>query len=235
MYRISSSLIISLFLHVALLFLLFLSWRVVTSFDKKEKFFLIKVHNMILPKEIQQAQEELPPKKRQEHQKTISKQHLVKKINNTPKEQIIKVQKVVSKTQSAQKKELNTPLPSEIHQEVIPTIVNKQQKESPVVEEDIQVTTQKRYIQNNLDKIVTLITENLYYPRSARKKGIESEEIVEFTLMPDATVSNIRVENCQIEILCKAAIETINSLSGEFPKPDEKLLLHVPINYTLRR
>ena len=75
--------------------------------------------------------------------------------------------------------------------------------------------------------------DNLYYPRRARKKGITGEVMVKFTLGVDAIVSNVEVLKSEKEILSRAAIKTIQDLSGEFPKPDEALSISVPISYKL--
>ena len=88
-------------------------------------------------------------------------------------------------------------------------------------------------MQNNIAQIVDLLQDNLYYPRRARKKGIIGEVMVKFTLGIDAKVSDIQVLKSNREILSRAAIKTIEDLSGNFPKPDEELSISVPISYKL--
>lgn len=99
----------------------------------------------------------------------------------------------------------------------------------------IAMQQEKNYLDQHIQKIVSLLQENLYYPRSARKRGITGEVIVKFTLLKDATAQYIEVTSSNSKILSKAAIKTIKNLSGEFPKPQEKLIIHVPIKYQLRR
>jgi protein TonB len=82
---------------------------------------------------------------------------------------------------------------------------------------------------------VQLLQENLYYPRRARKRGIIGEVLVKFKLSMDAKVYSIEVLSSKSDILSRAAIKTIEDLSGKFPKPNKELTLNVPINYTLTR
>ena len=92
----------------------------------------------------------------------------------------------------------------------------------------------KEYIQINTNEISRLLKENLYYPRSARKRGITGKVVVRFILSVDARISNIEVLKSKSKILSRAAIKTIQNLSGEFPKPQEDITLHVPIGYSLK-
>jgi protein TonB len=108
--------------------------------------------------------------------------------------------------------------------------------EKDIVVEDSeakQVRLEQEYIQNHLAEIRELLEENLYYPRRARKRGVVGEVIVKFTLSTDATVHSIEVLSSKNEILSRAAIKTIEDLSGDFPKPPQETILHVPINYRL--
>jgi len=89
------------------------------------------------------------------------------------------------------------------------------------------------YIKNNLEKIVTLIHDNLYYPRRARKRGIEGVVVVRFHLKKDGTVFDAAILSSEHNILGRAALKTIKELSGEFPKPSEAMTLTVPIHYRL--
>ncbi len=90
-----------------------------------------------------------------------------------------------------------------------------------------------RYINRHLAEIVQLLQENLYYPRRARKQGVEGKVVVKFTLTQDAEVIDSKILSSSDEILSRGALRTLENLSGEFPKPDEKLILTVPISYSL--
>lgn len=93
---------------------------------------------------------------------------------------------------------------------------------------------EQSYVDQNIGEIVQLLRDNLYYPRRARKSAIEGEVVVKFHLFKDRSVSNIEVISSPSAILSRAAIETIENLSGKFPTPSEKLILSIPIRYSLR-
>ncbi|WP_457744173.1 TonB family protein [Sulfurimonas sp.] len=161
----------------------------------------------------------IKPKKPKIYKKKIKKIVKIKKIK--PK---------VEKENIAQK---------ESKKEVIEKVVEVSKKNLPQKRKVVStkkcetVSKEKNYINNNLNKISSLIKENLYYPRRARKRGVEGTVIVKFFLHKDATVSNIEVLSSNSEILSRAATKTILELSGKFPKPVEELTLKVPINYAL--
>ena len=84
-----------------------------------------------------------------------------------------------------------------------------------------------------MQKISQLLYEHLYYPRRARRHGIEGVVTVSFTLDIEGKVSQINIISSQHEILSRAAVKTLQELSGQFPKPKKQLDLRVPIRYTL--
>lgn len=90
------------------------------------------------------------------------------------------------------------------------------------------------YLQEHMALIARLLQENLYYPRSARKRGITGEVVVAFRLKQNGEASAIEVRSGAKAMLNRAAITTIERLSGEFPRPQQPLVLQVPIQYRLR-
>ncbi len=158
--------------------------------------------------------------------KRVNKKHGIKKKKIVHVAEIKKNPEVKSVTQEIQKKE-----ESSISQtQPLPLSVSK---ESSATQECKSADKEKVYIQNNLNKIVLLIKENLYYPRRARKRGIQGTIVVKFFLHKDGSVSHTQVLSSKSDILSRAAMKTINNLSGKFPKPSEELTLSVPINYEL--
>lgn len=95
------------------------------------------------------------------------------------------------------------------------------------------VQTQKEYLDQHLAKIVALLQDNLYYPRMARKRHIEGEVLVAFRLEGDGTVHDLRIKRHAREILDRAAVETVSSLSGKLPHPENPLSIEVPIRFVL--
>ena len=146
------------------------------------------------------------------------------KLETTFRQKVIK-KEVIKEPEFVEEKEETS--------EVMEVVIAKN-----VVKEDTmtkQKRIEKEYMQEHIAKIVQLLQENLYYPRRARKRGIVGEVVIRFTLATNATVHSIKVILSNSDILSRAAIKTIENLSGEFPKPPEELTLHIPINYELKR
>jgi protein TonB len=97
-----------------------------------------------------------------------------------------------------------------------------------------EVSLEDAYIQEHINEIMALLKKNLYYPRLARKRGIEGKVLVRFELLTNGDIENITVLETEREILARAAVMTIERLEGEFPLPEEVLTLTVPIVYQLR-
>jgi len=165
------------------------------------------------------------------------------KPKKKPKPKIEK--KVVKKKVEAKKKVLVVkekipPKEIEIVEKIEPITIEKVvvAEPTPVVDQETSQERAKRvekdYLDEHIKKIITLLRDNLYYPRSARKRGITGEVIVKFELLQNGEVKYVEVTSSKSEILTRAAIKTINDLSGDFPKPQEDLTLHVPISYSLK-
>ena len=105
-------------------------------------------------------------------------------------------------------------------------------KKSPAKEKTL--SSQEKYIQENLAEIVALLKENLHYPRRARKRGKEGVVKIKFKLSKNAEISNIEIIESKSEILSRGAIKTLENLSFKLPPPKEELILNVPISYKLR-
>jgi len=251
MIRHSKSLFASLTLHTALVILIFLVWQNWPAKKKEEeKKICLKMCHLqepkVIPKKIEPIVETPkvvpppPPKKikkpKPKPKKKPKKKIVKKKIKPKPKPK----KKVIPLVKKVPKKPVE---PKVIEQKVEPTPL-------PIVEEEIVVQKvfkqapketqsqkskrlEKDYLNKNLKKIVRLLRDNLYYPRSARKRGITGEVMVKFKLLTNGTIEYVKVTSSKSKILTRAATKTINDLSGNFPKPKEALTLHVPINYAL--
>ena len=69
---------------------------------------------------------------------------------------------------------------------------------------------------------------------AARKRGITGMVSVKFTLCKDGKVNDIEITDSSSDILSRAALKTIEELSGKFPKPGVNITLTLPIEYNLR-
>ena len=247
MIRYTSSFTISLLLHIFLAIILFYGYININIPSTKQEIkvklnlsYLIEEKPQIVPikKIISQKVNPLgKPKKKESPKKKVSPKKVKK---------VIKKKKIIKKTPIV-KIEIKKILPKinplvEPVKEIIKYVKPidkapiKKIKTIPIESiEDKERRLQTQYIANNIDKIVKLLKENLYYPRSARKRGIVGEVIVKFKLSIDSQVRFIDIISSQNEILSRAAIQTIQELSGSFPKPTEELTIQIPIKYNLQR
>ncbi len=237
----SKSLFLSLFVHALIVLSLFVLYKYVsTSIKPTEKETKICVHLKYLTQKVTAEQKTFM------HKKIISKQKKVQKVEPFHKKVIKKFVKVkktpVKKPEILQNK---VPVKEEIKEkeaEIIKKIATpaeqkpQREKKTKIVKNEIfekKISDKEQYIKENLAKIYNLIKENLYYPRTARKRGIEGSVTVRFILHKDATVTQITTISSNSGILTRAAIKTIAELSGKFPKPSSELMLSVPIRYSL--
>ena len=244
MIRHSSSLFLSFIVHSILLVLVFFAYKLLFSETKEE----LPEHRVCVELCHFQKPKPKPIEKKAEPKKQVK-----------PKPKPKTKPKVIPKPKKIEKKIVKKELPKKVEakkeilivkekvEEVLvakapPKPLVEKQEEVPFVEEVVEVETasqkserlEKEYIDENVLKIRELISDNLYYPRSARKRGIVGEIIVKFTLEKNSEVSKISILSSQSDILSRAAIKTIQNLSGEFPEPKTTLTLHVPISYNLQ-
>ena len=240
MIRHSSSFFASLIIHSLLAFALFLGYQNYPTIEKKiekveEKVCIAlcdihKEHPKV--EKVQEPKKEIKPivkkpkpkpkvKKKVIPKKVIPKKIVpLKKAEPKPKEEaVVAVEEV--KEISVEEEE-----PMEI---VLSTDSAPQESQ-----DEKEVRLEHDYLQEHLQKISQLLKENLYYPRSARRRGIVGQVLVKFTLSTDGIAHSISITTSKSEVLSRSAITTIENLSGKFPKPQEELILHVPINYRLR-
>ena len=181
-------------------------------------------------------------KKPKEIKKIIKKK---KRIISKKVEEVIKTPPIIEevitpepiKEKVIEKKELPKDIPT--IGETLPKI-EEVIEEAPHVKQEVLVeqketSLEEEYLNKHIQKITELLSENLYYPRSARKRNIQGEVMVKFKLSTSANAYDIEVVSSKSDILSRAAIKTIEDLSGEFPIPPEELHLHVPITYSLNQ
>jgi protein TonB len=250
----SKSLLLSILIHSLLLGFVFYAYSEVSSFlgHKKEKKVCIKlgcIHSVATEtnkspikekksvEKVKKRAPKTPPKK--PHKKIVKKRVKTKTV---PKKVIPvkKIQKLPEpKSQEIVKVEEKEPKKEQIivaEDECPAQQIKPQKKRKDAQEQTLQTeSSSQRYINTHLAEIAQLLQENLYYPRRARKRGIEGEVIVKFTLKTDAEVAKIEIISSENEILSRGAIRTLEDLSGAFPKPDEQLTLRVPISYSLQK
>jgi len=136
--------------------------------------------------------------------------------------------------QEASEMPVSTPAPVVMeHTETLPEPTQAApapQAEKPSVEQQ----TSETYMNEHLAVIARLLRENLYYPKLARKRHLEGEVLAAFTLLADGTIREVTVKKHAREILDRAAVRTIESLSGLMPHPQSPLTIEVPIRFVLK-
>ena len=116
------------------------------------------------------------------------------------------------------------------------TVTAQQPQETPTaaaVASEPSLSYEARYMQDNIALINALIKQNLNYPSLAKKRGLQGRAIVSFTINPQGEVSNIETSGEAAVILKKSARKTIEKASADFPRPETRLALQIPIVYTL--
>jgi len=232
MNRYINSFSISILLHILLACILIFSYTTIQiKPNKKEKTIKIRLSSIVNKKQnipsVPKIETTKPMKKPIKKIKSKIK-HKVKK-QKIVKKKIIKIKKTPIKKKIDKVKKLESLKPKVITLPTKPKITKK------VVEVVKKVNLEKEYIDENMAKIIELLKENLYYPRSARKRGITGKVIVKFRLNKDSSIDGIKIVSSHSDILSRSAIKTIKNLSFIFPKPKRELLLQLPINYNLKR
>ncbi len=212
-----------------------------------EKRYIISLSHCIekpdipTPQNISQpVKQKIKPKPPKVKPKKVKKKEPVKK----PEKRVIRkvTPKKQKKTVKPEKKDVPVPVQIaavELKPLVMPVSAPVQQKSRPVEMAKLTVpvsqpSLEESYLDEHLELIATLLRENLYYPRIARKRGITGEVIIAFDLTTGGEIKNSVVVSGEYAVLNRAAITTLQRLAGEFPHPQEHLSLQVPIRYQLR-
>ncbi len=246
--RLTKSFLYSLFLHGTVLLLvvaLFLSTgsEEKVSEEKRCKVMLSQVCACVPEKS-----EEKPPvvkkqKQPQPKKKVVKKERVEKVPSPVVKEEVVQetIEEIAEVEEEVEVVEEETSNDSIDEEEVEEEAVGSEsaQASSDTAEQasDIpttdKLTPEDAYIKAHIAEIMSLLRKNLYYPRMARKRGIEGTVMVQFELLANGEINNITVLESERDILASATVTTIERMEGKFPLPSEPLLLNVPIVYEL--
>lgn len=253
MIRHSKSFFISIVIHIILLVSILYAWDSYMSAEKVDCNTMKECDSVIVtlcnvnPKKI-----EKPKPKQKEKEKPLerpkAKKKKIEKVVPLKKEYTVIEKKIEPKPEEAveeikeEYEEVKKPLKEKpVEEKVVDNtieqdeqkVLQKSQAELAQERKIKQESLTKEYIQVNTQEIAALLRDNLYYPRSARKRNITGQITVKFTLGLNSHVSDVVVVKSNSEILSRAAIKTIEDLSGKFPKPQSAITLRVPIGYKL--
>ncbi len=89
-----------------------------------------------------------------------------------------------------------------------------------------------RETERYLSDVMAHIEQFKWYPKAAKRRGIEGEVAVSFVLMPDGSTKNLTVENGQPVLLTAArkAVEKANPM----PKPPASIHCPMPCEFRMR-
>ncbi|MDF1882913.1 energy transducer TonB [Sulfurimonas sp. SAG-AH-194-C21] len=233
MIRHSNSFIFSIIIHMIIFIGLFFSYKHITAGlqeQKEEPLLCIQLSTRCTPvvsklspqinKSLNKVKDKKVKVKRKEvKQKTSKKKVYTKEVIAVNK--VVIVEKVFEKKSPSE----NKATVNVIKKKKVTLKINKITK--------AKITPQQEYIDENIKKIIALLQENLHYPRRARKRGIQGEVLVRFTLSLNAQISNIEVLSSYSEVLSRGAIQTIKNINKKLPKPKQNITFNVPISYTL--
>jgi protein TonB len=84
--------------------------------------------------------------------------------------------------------------------------------------------------------ISKLVREHLEYPYLARRLGWEGEVLLFFRLNPTGEVEEIKVlKSSGFEVLDKSAVNAVKRASKHFPRPNQIVLIKLPIQFKLEK
>jgi protein TonB len=240
MIRDPKSLFISIIVHAILIVVILFTWdkyayakKVKCSTTKECDQVPITLCNVAIKKKTQNREvkpkvQKKPVKKPEVKKVKVQKPKPEKKIVpiKKPEVTIVKFPKKTIKEPEIEKPVSKKEITQEKVEQKSQAMIDKERKlkQESLVEEYLKINTQE---------IAMLLQDNLYYPRSARKRNITGQITVKFTLGVDRSVSEVVVLKSNSEILSRAAIKTIQDLSGKFPQPQSSITLRVPIGYQL--
>lgn len=222
-------------------------------------FYTFKNENLIFkemekPKTISLNQVELKPRKIIEEKKVVEKEEIKEeiieeKVEIPPKKVIKEIKKekpIINKKpiQKEQKKEVVKKTPKKIKKEPVKKAEPKNELKEEAIEKVVETTTpqieapiqkkdeKKEYLEKNLILIRKLITDNIVYPRRAKKLNIQGIVTVKFKITKEGKVEDIIVLDGH-NFLQKAAIEAIEEASKSFPKSQNSIEIRIPIEFKL--
>ena len=231
-----NSFLISFFIHLLLLVLVFVVYKSITPSKKEQIRVPIKLSQCMVSNSTCKAKESLKeePKKVEKEFKSQPIQKSIKEQPKLPQEQKSSPVQNSSVPPMIEEKTLKD-VPKEQVAVTQKTLQKPPQSEikNTTPKEQAPKSTGQEYMKTNISAIIAMLHENFYYPSNARKRGIQGEVVVKFTLCKNREIKDIKVSKDAPEILSKAAINTIESLNQKLPAPAEELVLELPIDYKL--
>ncbi len=169
--------------------------------------------------------------KKQEKSKPIDKI----KVKDTIKKSVKKVvkKKLIKKNIKKIKKVVKKEEPKVIKKVVKKEEINNHQKIANNFPSEVNPLKYKNdFLEKNLFLIKKSIQDNIKYSKRARKMNIEGDVIVEFSILKNGGISEIKALSGH-KLLKKSTIKAIRKASTFFPKVSERITIKLPIKYKI--
>lgn len=234
MIRHGSSFFFSLLFHGILIVVLFFTWQNTVSLNKIdcEEKVCIQLCDVIIKKPLDK-----PVSKPKSIPKKIKKPKIKPKPIPKPVVKKIEILKEIPEVVPEIVEEIALK-EEKIVEEIAVEVTEVEVSEEKIVVEDAEARQARitdEYLNEHLAKIRQLLQDNLYYPLRARKRGTGGRVIVKFTISADSIAHSIEVLSSDNDVLSRAAIRTVNNLSGKLPKPSNYVTVKIPIDYNIKQ
>jgi len=244
MYKYSNShrnraFLLSIFIYVTLLLLVlfFTIEKKTKNSYNSEKIVLLKLREMKPVKKVKKTKKLKKVEKRVVAQK--AKPKIVKKVVVVKKE---KVKEVIKEVVEKVKEPVLEVVEEEIiEEEAVVEVVQEEIVKEPIVEKKIakEQVAQEQIVQNYsvgeglIQSIERALRKHIYYPKAARRMGLEAGVELKFKFLPSGEVSDVKVSGNAAPILLKAARKTLKRASRDFEKVKKTVTIQVPLKFVL--
>lgn len=156
------------------------------------------------------------------------------KQKQEPKKKKPKKKKIVKNEALKAVEQLQEETPEDSPQEIIQEEIGKSKEE---IEEQIPESGGGMQTLSEDNKLFAMIKEaidkNNRYPKMAKRRNIQGDVLVEFVLLTNGKIKDIKAINDSNRILEKGAIEAIERSYKEFPRMLHNTKIRITISYNL--
>jgi len=151
------------------------------------------------------------------------------KIEETKKE-IVKeevIEKEIEKIEEVEKEDEAT------KEEVVNGTLEEEVSEKQIEQE--QIVQNYSVGEGLIQSIEKALRKHIYYPKAARRMGLEAVVELEFKFLPNRDVIEVIIVGDAPSILLKAAKKTLMRASRDFEKVEKAVTIQVPLKFILER
>jgi len=231
--------LLSIFIYVTLVFLVlfFTIEKKTNNSYNSEKIVLLKLREMKPVKKVKKTKKIKKVEKRLVAQKPKPK--VTKKVVVVRKEKVKEVIKeVVAKVE---KPALEVVEEEIVEEEPVIEVAQEEVVKEEIAEKEIvkKQVAQEQIVQNYsvgeglIQSIERALRRHIYYPKAARRMGLEAGVELKFKFLPSGEVKDVKVSGNAAPILLKAARKTLMRASRDFEKVKKTVTIQVPLKFVL--